>query len=134
MRVRPTGLDAFKPFLEKRLAAGVWNAVVLLRELREQGYPGGYTVLTDYLRPKRVQADVVAVRRFETPPGHQAQVDWGDLGDITHPDAESHKLNAFVMTLGHSRAMFADISPDQKLPAFLRMHEAAFADQPQSLP
>ena len=42
------------------------------------------------------------------------------------PDGTRHKLNAFVMTLGYSRAMFCDIATDQKLPAFLRMHEAAF--------
>jgi len=47
---------------------------VLLRELRERGYAGSYTILTDWLRPQRESARVVAVRRFETPIGHQAQV------------------------------------------------------------
>ena len=127
---RPTTsglLDPFKPYLQERMAAGAWNAVVLLRELKERGYTGGYTILTDYLRPLRQEARIVAVRRFETPPGHQAQVDWGDLGDITQADGTRNKLNAFVLTLGYSRAMFCDIALDQKLPAFLRMHEAAFA-------
>lgn len=119
-------LEPFKPFLKERLAAGVWNAQVLLRELRERDYTGGYTILTDYLRPLRQQARSVAVRRFETPPGKQAQVDWGDLGDIVHEDGTRQKLYAFVMTLGCSRAMFCDIATDQKLPNFVRMHEAAF--------
>lgn len=123
---RPSLLDPFKPYIKERMAAGVWNAVVLLRELQQRGYPGGYTILRAYLQPQRKEAHSVAVRRFETPPGHQAQVDWGDLGDITYPDATRHKLNAFVMTLGYSRALFCDIAADQKLPAFLRMHEAAF--------
>lgn len=123
---RPTCLDPFKPFLENRLAAGVWNAVVLLRELKEQGYSGGYTVLTDYLRPRRTQAQVVAVRRFETPPGQQAQVDWGDLGNITFPDGTSKPLSGFLLTLGYSRALFADVTTDQKLPTLLRKHECAF--------
>jgi transposase len=124
---RPSRLDAFKPYLKERLAAGVWNAVVLLRELQERGYQGGYTILRQFLQPQRKEAQTVAVRRFETPPGKQAQVDWGDLGDITYPDGRRHKLNAFVLTLGYSRAMFCDIAADQKMPAFLRMHEAAFA-------
>ena len=34
------------------LSAGVWNAVVLLRELRDRGYTGGYSILKDYLRPQ----------------------------------------------------------------------------------
>lgn len=123
---RPSLLDPFKPYMKERLAAGVWNAAVLLRELKERGYQGSYTILRQYLQPQRKEAHTVAVRRFETPPGHQAQVDWGDLGDITNTDGSRHKLNAFVMTLGCSRAMFCDIACDQKLPAFLRMHEAAF--------
>ncbi len=123
---RPTQLDPYVSFLEQRLQAGVWNAVVLFRELRGQGYPGGYTAVKDWVRPKRREAQVVAVRRFETPPGKQAQVDWGDLGEIIHTDGTRQKLYAFVMTLGHSRAMFCDIATDQKLPNFVRMHEAAF--------
>jgi transposase len=124
---RPTILDAYKPFLQERLAAGVWNAVVLHRELKERGYEGGYTVVKDFLRPQRREAQSVAVRRFETAPGHQAQVDWADLGDLTQEDGLRHKLYGFVMTLGYSRAMFCDIALNQKLPAFVRMHEAAFA-------
>jgi len=38
--VVPSKLDAFKPYLDERLKAGVWNAQVLLRELRARGYPG----------------------------------------------------------------------------------------------
>ena len=68
----PSKLDAFKPYLEQRLRAGVWNARVLLRELREHNYAGGYTILTDWLRPQHSAAQVVAVRRFETAPGKQA--------------------------------------------------------------
>jgi len=123
---RPSLLDPFKPYLKERMAAGVWNAIVLLKELKERGYQGSYTILREHLQPQRREAHAVAVRRFETPPGHQAQVDWGDLGDMRYPDGGRHKLNAFVMTLGCSRAMFADLACDQKLPAFLRMHEAAF--------
>ena len=52
----PSKLDAFKPYLEERLRAGVWNARVLLRELRERNYAGGYSILTDWLRPQRSAA------------------------------------------------------------------------------
>jgi transposase len=37
----PSILDPHKPYLAERLRAGVWNASVLLRELRERGYQGG---------------------------------------------------------------------------------------------
>ena len=51
----PSKLDLFKPYIEERLQAGVWNAVVLLRELRERGYSGD-TILKDYLQPLREAA------------------------------------------------------------------------------
>ena len=73
-------LDPFKGYLEERMKCGVWNGQVLLRELRERGYEGSYTLLTDWLRPRRRSAEDVAVRRFETPPGRQAQVDWDIWG------------------------------------------------------
>ncbi|MBI4443175.1 MAG: hypothetical protein HY649_07350 [Acidobacteria bacterium] len=47
-RPRPASkLDPFKPYLEERMRAGVWNGKVLLRELRERNYTGGYTILSD---------------------------------------------------------------------------------------
>jgi transposase len=123
---RPTMLDPFRPFIRERLAAGVWNGVVLHGELKEKGYKGGYTAVKDYLRPLRQEANRVAVRRYETPPGHQAQVDWGDLGDVTAADGTKKHISTFVLTLGSSRAMFADLTTDQKLPTLLGMHERAF--------
>jgi transposase len=118
-------LEPFKAYLKERLQAGVWNARVLMRELRERSYDGGYTILTDWLRPQRKEAESLAVRRFETPPGKQAQVDWGHLGTLSDGDGE-RKLWGFTMTLGFSRRMFAAAAIDQKLSTLLRMHESAF--------
>src|SRR4028119_234869 len=79
---RGSQLEPFRAYIHERLAAGVWNAVVLLSELKARGYSGGYTILKDYLRPLRREATSVAVLRFETPPGQQAQLDWGTLGRL----------------------------------------------------
>ena len=122
---RPGKLEVFKPYLQERLQAGVWNAVVLLRELKGRSYTGGYTILKDWLRPQRSAASVVVVRRFETPSGRQAQVDWGHLGSL-EIDGVERKLWGFTFTLGHSRAMMAAAALEQKLGTLLRMHEEAF--------
>lgn len=118
-------LETFKPYLNERLQAGVWNAQVLLRELRQRNYTGGYTILTDWLRPQRESARTVAVRRFETPPGKQAQVDWGHLGSLNE-EGEQRRLWGFTITLGYSRRLMAEAAADQKLGTLLRMHESAF--------
>ena len=65
------------------------------------------------------------MRRFETPPGKQAQVDWGHLGTLECED-EEQKLWAFTFTLGYSRRMLAEVEVDQKIGTPLRMHEEAF--------
>ena len=122
---RPSKLDPFKPFIEERLQAGVWNAEVLLREIRQRGYDGGITVLREHVGPLRQSASTAAVRRFETPPGHQAQVDWGEIGELQE-GGRRQRLSVFVLTLGHSRALFADVATDQTLGTLLRMHERAF--------
>lgn len=118
-------LEPFKQYLKERLKAGVWNAQVLFRELRERNYSGGYSTLTEWLRPQRKDALTVAVRRFETPPGKQAQVDWGHLGSLSEADTE-HMLWGFTITLGYSRMMMAEAATDQTLGTLLRMHESAF--------
>lgn len=123
---RPSVVEPFRSYLEPRLAQGAWNAVVLFQEIQARGYTGSYSALKRFLRPLRTEAKAHAVRRFETPPGQQAQVDWGHLGSLTTKDAK-HSLSAFTFTLGHSRALFADLALDQRLPTFLRLHEAAFA-------
>lgn len=123
---RASKLDPFKPYIDQRLQAGVWNAEVLLRELRQQGYTGGYTLVKDYLQPKRRASREVAVRRFETPPGHQAQLDWGELGHL-ECNGGRQVLYGLVCTLGCSRAMFAEVATDQTLGTLLSLHEAAFA-------
>jgi len=121
----PSKLEPHKVYLKERLRAGVWNAAVLLRELRERNYSGGYTILKDWLHPQRKQALSIAVQRFETSAGKQAQVDWGHLGSLSDGNGE-RKLWGFTMTLGYSRRLFAAAAIDQKLSTLLRMHEAAF--------
>ena len=118
-------LEPFHTYLQKRMSQGAWNAVVLFKEIKEEGYTGKITVLRDWLQPLREQAAQIAVRRFETPAGHQAQVDWGEIGDIDTEDGRK-TLYCFVFTLGHSRAQFADVTTDTKIATLLRMHEAAF--------
>jgi len=124
---QPGKLDAHQPYLKERLNAGVWNAQVLLRELRQRGYEGGYTILKDWLQPQRAAGMATAVRRFETPPGKQAQVDWGHLGYLQR-GGEQCRVWGFAITLGYSRRMWAQAATDQKLGTLLRMHEAAFRD------
>ena len=84
---RGSQLDPYTGYIDRRLAEGLENCVVLLRELRARGYQGSYTILVEYVRPRRRGRQPEATMRFETAPGEQAQVDWGSViggGKLDH--------------------------------------------------
>ena len=66
---RGSKLDPYKEYIDRRLMEGLENCVVLLRELRELGYPGGYSTLKSYVHPRRRPRQPKATVRFETGPG-----------------------------------------------------------------
>ena len=76
---RQSKLDPFKERVDGLLSEGVWNAVVILREIQAAGYEGGISILRDYIRPKRPLRRSKATVRFETGPGKQLQTDWGQI-------------------------------------------------------
>ncbi len=122
---RPSKLDPYKEYIMKRMADGVFNCEVLFREIKQQGYSGGKTILKDFVLPFRRQFNVQAVRRFETPPGRQAQVDWGYLGTFDL-DGRKRKVWAFVMVLGYSRYMAVHCTTAMDLETLLLCHQKCF--------
>lgn len=98
---RASKLDPYKATVDRLLAEGVWNGVVILREIQAQGYEGGHTILRDYIQPKRAQRQSRATVRFETPPGRQLQSDWSEI--TTEIAGMETKVCFIVNTLGYSR-------------------------------
>jgi transposase len=94
-------LEPYKPKINRLLSEGVWNARVILREIQTEGYTGGYTILRQYLQPKREQRPARATVRFETQPGEQMQSDWGEV--IAEIAGQPTKVHFIVNTLGYSR-------------------------------
>jgi len=98
---RESKLDPYKATVDRLLAEGVWNAVVIYRELQTQGYQGKSTILREYISPKRVLRQGRATVRFETEPGRQLQSDWGE--EVTMIAGEQVKVHFLVNELGYSR-------------------------------
>jgi len=122
---RPSKLDPFRDYIRARLEKFDLPATTLLRELRGRGYNGGLTILRDFVRPLKVEFVRRVTERFETLPGQQAQIDWGECGMIT-VDGERRKLYAFVMVLGYSRMMDARFTTSTRLPVLLACLSRAF--------
>ena len=112
--------------IDQRVAEGVENAVVLLREIRALGYAGSYSTLKGYVQPRRQHRPPRATMRFETAPGEQAQVDWGVFRYRTTGSA-TRSVWAFVAVLSWSRAMYVEFVERADVATFLRCHIHAFA-------
>lgn len=99
-RRRGSKLDPYKAQVDQLLADGVWNAVVILREIQAAGYDGGSTILREYIGPKRALRAGRATVRFETEPGRQMQSDWGEI--ITELGGKRVKVSFIVNQLSYS--------------------------------
>jgi transposase len=98
---RTSLLDPYRAHIDQLLAQGVWNGVVILRELQARGFAGEISIVRDYIRPKRALRPGRATVRFETAPGHQLQGDWGELRTLV--GGREVDVHFAVHTLGYSR-------------------------------
>jgi len=121
-------LDPFVLYLRERVTAypGLTGRR-LLRELRERGYEGGYTAVTDMVREIRPARPRVFEVRFETPPGAQAQVDFAQFQlQFADEPAMTRIVWLFSFVLGFSRLIWARFVLHQDMQTVLRCHMAAF--------
>ncbi len=122
MPPRPTKLDPYQPIIHERLAAyPELSAVRLFEEVRKAGYVGGITQLRDYVARVRPRAEPEPVVRFETAPGHQAQV---DFAEFRFPWGRRYAL---LVVLGYSRLLWLKFYPRQTLATVIAGLEEAFA-------
>ena len=65
------------------------------------GFYGSYEIVKRRVSRIKNQRQTVAYMRFETEPGYQAQVDFGDF-QIEHADGCIEKLYLFAMIRGYN--------------------------------
>jgi transposase len=120
---RPAKLDPYKSYVIERLRVAAPDRIpasVLLMELRERGYCGGYTTLKTFVASQRPSVPAEPVIRFETGPGEQMQVDWAVIR------RGENRLSVFVATLGWSRAAYVEFVTDERVETLIEAHENAF--------
>ena len=101
------------------------SAVRILEEIRKIGYNSRYTTLKDYCHELRKDRRIQAVYRYETEPGKQSQVDFGEFGYIDI-DGKRRKFYAFSMILGYSRIRYVEFTTDISTENLIKMHLNAF--------
>ena len=114
-------------YLRQRAVEVGYSAQVLFQELRRQHYRGSYETVKRFVRPLRdTQLQAMVTRtRFETPPGLQSQIDWGQARiPFVGQCAVRH---IFVLTLGYSRRSVYIPCLSEALGDLLDAHEQAFS-------
>lgn len=119
-------LEPYKAYILQRISEGTTNCMVLFDEITAMGYKGKVTILRDFVRPYRKQPKKQATVRFETPPGKQAQMDWGYVGKY-EVDGKQKDIYAFVMVLSYSRMKYIEFTTSMDLESLMKCHMNAFA-------
>lgn len=101
------------------------SAMWIYERLAPMGYAGGYEIVKRLARGLKAEHNQTAYLRFETEPGQQAQVDWGEFF-VDQPDGTARKLYGFGMVLGYSRGLHFEFVERCDLTTFLDCHIHAF--------
>ena len=128
--LRARKIDPYIGYIRERLqACPKLTAMRLLREIRERGYPGGRSAVTEVVAAIRPREATGFEHRFETASGEQAQVDFAQFKVVFRDQPENVQVVwLFSMVLGYSRYLFGRYVLRQNLEAVVSCHVAAFAE------
>jgi len=85
------------------------NCQTMRDRLRNQGYIGSLSILKAFVTPLRPpRRGCRPVRRYETKPGEQLQLDWGEF--LYEQDGRVQKRSGFTVILSFSRMRFVCFS------------------------
>jgi len=120
-------LAPFRQMIEARVAKGL-TTTRILREIREQGYTGGRSILAEQVQKLRATiaptARTSAKRRFETPLGLEMQIDWSPyrirIAGVTRI------VHAFGCLLAASRKLWIHFYRDERQSTLLEALASAF--------
>lgn len=117
---RTSKLDPYKGKIGDLLThhAGL-SAVRIHEEIKKLGYPGGITILKDYLATFRTPSKTFLSIR--TTPAEEAQADWAYVGRIS-----SQRIYCFLLVLSFSGMLYLQFFPSQTLEHFMTGHLRAF--------
>lgn len=118
---RPSRLDPYRAKVQSLVIDQGLSAVRVLEELRELGYPGGYSILKEYVRTIRPRSRPQPTMRMETAAGELGQMDWSPYA-LRFEGNEDTVVNAFSLVLAWSRYLFVRFALKTDLATMQRLH------------
>lgn len=126
-RGRPRVLAGLEDWLAERFRRHAGNADVVRQELvAEKGIALSLRTVERAVAPLRqeLEAQARATLRFETPPGKQLQIDFGERR--VPIGGEAVKVYLFVATLGYSRRLYVRAFRNERQESWFAGLEGAF--------
>ena len=126
-RGRPRALTGLEDWLSMRFRQHAGNADVVRQELlAETGIKLSLRTIEREVAPLRrqLEAEARATIRFETPPGKQLQIDFGERRVLIGGD--NIKVYLFVATLGYSRRVYVRAFRNERQESWFAGLEGAF--------
>jgi len=125
-RKRKSLLDPYKDNIKAWLEEDMdYTATWIYDRLSAMGFSGSYEIVKRKVGAIKAERQKIAYMRFETEPGYQGQVDFGEF-QVEQADGSIKKLYLFSMILGYSRKIYGELIERCDLPTFLDCHIRAF--------
>lgn len=123
---RPSKLEPFYGNIKAWLESDpFYTATWIYDNLVSLGFDGSYEIVKRRVKTLKAERSRLAYLRFETEPGYQAQVDFGEFL-VVNADGSVDKYYLFSMILGYSRKIYAEFIRKCDLATFLDCHIRAF--------
>jgi transposase len=124
-RGRPSECEPFREIIVAKLSQDL-SAQRIYQDLAEvPGFTAGYDSVKRFVR-KLGARQALPMRRLESAPGVEAQVDFGTGAPVIGPDGKRRKTHVFRIVLSCSRKAYGEATFRQTTEDFIRCVENAF--------
>ena len=126
IRKRKSLLDPYRDNIKAWLEDDMdYTATWIYDRLSAMGFSGSYEIVKRKVSAIKSERQKIAYMRFETEPGYQGQVDFGEF-QVEQADGSVKKLYLFSMIPGYSRKIYGELVERCDLATFLDCHIRAF--------
>ncbi len=115
----------FQQIIEEKVGQDLHAQRIYQDLVHEHSFDGGYDSVKRFVQ-RLTQADGVAHRRMESPPGFEAQVDFGKGAWIADENGKRRKTHMLRVVLCNSRKGYTESVFKQDTESFIRALENAF--------
>jgi transposase len=122
---RASACEPWRSTIEGKVKLGLSAQRIYQDLTSEHGYQGTYFSVRRFIRRLGARMNL-PVRRFESEPGEEAQVDFGTGAPLVGLDGKRHKTHVFRIVLSHSRKAYSEAVTRQTTDNFILCIENAF--------